>query len=211
MSRIHVISFFNHLINCYLIEEMDGLTLIDTGYSFCYKKILKCADMIGKPIKKVVITHLHSDHIGGLKKIYKFCPEIQIYVPAKDYELLKTRQNLLTYPVEIKLYGYLKQSDKIGSLTVIDTPGHTQGSVSFYHPESKSLFCGDAFQTAGGFAIAGEMRLMFPFVALATWNRNIAKASAEKIVHENDIKQLLPGHGKKIFNMKENINRRMSK
>lgn len=52
---------------------------------------------------------------------------------------------------------------------------------------------------------------MFPFVALATWNRNIAKASAEKIVHENDIKQLLPGHGKKVFNMKENINRRMSK
>lgn len=203
MYRIHEISFLNHLINCYLIEENDELTLIDTGYSFCYKKILKCADMIGKPIKKVVITHLHSDHIGGLKKIYRFCPDIQIYVPVKDYELLKARHNLLNYPVEIKPNGYLKQSDRIGSLTVIETPGHTQGSVSFYHSETKSFFCGDAFQTAGGFAIAGEMRLLFPFVALATWNKNIAKATAEKIIYENEIRQLFPGHGKRLVNFKK--------
>lgn len=110
MSKIHEVSFINHLINCYFIEEDDGLTLIDTGYSFCYKKIRKYADMIRKPINKVLITHLHSDHVGGLENIYRYYPDIKIYVPKKDYELLNVNHNLLTYPDKIKPYCYLKQN-----------------------------------------------------------------------------------------------------
>ena len=40
-------------------------------------------------------------------------------------------------------YNVVKEGDKIGEFTVIDTPGHTIGSKSFYCPEAKILISGD--------------------------------------------------------------------
>ncbi len=40
-------------------------------------------------------------------------------------------------------YSVVKEGDKIGEFIVIDTPGHTIGSKSFYCPESKILISGD--------------------------------------------------------------------
>jgi len=57
----------NH-INLWLIEDEDGWTLIDTGLNFnkskrYWQKVIK-EQLKGKPIKRVICTHLHPDHIG---------------------------------------------------------------------------------------------------------------------------------------------------
>jgi hypothetical protein len=40
------------------------------------------------------------------------------------------------------------------------------------------LIAGDAFQTRGGIAVSGVVRPLFPFPAIATWNKQTALASA---------------------------------
>ena len=55
-------------INLYLIDEGDAWAVIDTGIKFPESEAI-WNDIIdnqlgGKPIKKVVVTHMHPDHIG---------------------------------------------------------------------------------------------------------------------------------------------------
>jgi len=57
----------NH-INLWLIEDDDGWTIIDTGLNFTksknyWKKVIK-EQLKNKPIKRVICTHLHPDHLG---------------------------------------------------------------------------------------------------------------------------------------------------
>src|SRR4029077_19009247 len=68
--------------------------------------------------------------------------------------------------------------DRIGSLEVVASPGHTPGHVAFLDVRERSLIAGDAFQTRGGMAVSGVLRPLFPFPALATWNKSAALASA---------------------------------
>jgi glyoxylase-like metal-dependent hydrolase (beta-lactamase superfamily II) len=57
----------NH-INLWLIEEADGWTIVDTGINMAETRALweKIFDsqLGGKPVKRVVVTHMHPDHVG---------------------------------------------------------------------------------------------------------------------------------------------------
>lgn len=87
--------------------------------------------------------------------------------------------------------------ERIGSLLALFTPGHTPGSMSFMDTRSSSLMAGDTFQTAGGLAVAGQIRPSFPFPALGTWNKKIALESARKIQSYRP-SLLAVGHGELV-------------
>jgi len=72
----------------------------------------------------------------------------------------------------------LKPGDRVGSLEVVASPGHTPGHVAFLDVRDRSLIAGDAFQTRGGMAVSGDLRPLFPFPAMATWNKQTALTSA---------------------------------
>jgi glyoxylase-like metal-dependent hydrolase (beta-lactamase superfamily II) len=101
---------------------------------------------------------------------------------------LKTRANIL-----------LKEGDLVGSLTAIETPGHTPGSMSFLDLRTKALIAGDAFQTRGGIAVAGDIKPWFPFPAFGTWSKKTALASAKKLLSYQP-KLLAVGHGEMVEN-----------
>jgi glyoxylase-like metal-dependent hydrolase (beta-lactamase superfamily II) len=84
--------------------------------------------------------------------------------------------------------------DRVGSLNVVPSPGHSPDSVSYFDDRSGALICGDAFQTRGGVAVAGDSRWLFPFVAMATWSRPTALASAKRLAELRPA-ALMPGHG----------------
>jgi glyoxylase-like metal-dependent hydrolase (beta-lactamase superfamily II) len=204
---LHQLTFMPKIfpVNCYFIEEEAGLTLIDAALPISAKPILHAAEQIGKPIRKIVLTHAHSDHIGALADL-KEKLDVPVYISARDSRLLAGDTSLdpsepqtpirggVPKNIKIKPDVFLREGDEIGSLIAFETPGHTPGSMSFLDKRNHSLIAGDAFQTRGGIAVAGATVPWFPFPAMATWNRNLALQSAEKIL-ELKPTLLAVGHG----------------
>jgi glyoxylase-like metal-dependent hydrolase (beta-lactamase superfamily II) len=56
------------VFNCYLVREEDGLTLVDTGSSSATPVVLSTIRRLGAPLRRVVLTHAHADHVAGLER-----------------------------------------------------------------------------------------------------------------------------------------------
>lgn len=197
-------------VNCYLVEEEHGLTLIDAAMSYSAKGIMDAAKKIGKPITRMILTHAHSDHIGALDALKAMLPEAKVYVSKRDSRLLKMDRSLDADEEQLPIRGglqavmtepdvLLQDGDQIGSLLAVATPGHTPGSFSYLDMRNQALIAGDALQVRGGVAVTGEWRPLFPFPAMATWSKQQALHSAEKIMALKP-SLLGVGHGKMIQN-----------
>lgn len=56
--------------NVWVVVEDDGVVLVDTGIPSMGKNILRFIDGLGKgPLKKILLTHGHSDHVGSIPAI----------------------------------------------------------------------------------------------------------------------------------------------
>lgn len=203
-------------VNCYVIEEGSSLTLIDTGLPNSYKGIVKIINTIGKPLKNIMLTHAHGDHVGSLVELKNQFPDIPISVSERDSRLLRGDTSIDKdepqapikggIPKDINLVPeqLLKEGDQIGSLVVITTPGHTPGSISFFYTRDQAVIAGDALQTRGGIAVSGQIRPFFPFPAMATWHKETALESVKKIKALQP-RLLAVGHGEMIENPAESI------
>ncbi|GAS84863.1 MBL fold metallo-hydrolase [Paenibacillus amylolyticus] len=198
-------------VNVYLVEEEDGLTLIDAGMPFSLKGILATAQSLGKPITKIILTHAHSDHIGALDLLKEALPQAEFFISRRDARLLAGDTSLLPDEPQTPVRGgvpkpkavrtqpdrFLDDGDQIGSLVAIASPGHTPGHMAFMDTRSRVLIAGDAYQLQGGLAVSGRVRPLFPFPALATWNREAALASAKRLA-ELEPSVLAVGHGRML-------------
>ncbi|MDL4839775.1 MBL fold metallo-hydrolase [Aquibacillus rhizosphaerae] len=212
-NTIHSIDFLKHFfpVSCYLVEEDESLTLVDAALPYSAKKIIRTARLIGKPITKIVLTHGHEDHVGALDKLKKILPDCTVYISRRDAKLLMGDLSLESGEPELPIRGgapkgivtkpniLIKDGDRIGSLLAIGTPGHTPGSMSFIDIRNNSLIAGGAFQTRTGIAVSGQLKVLFPFPALATWNKQESVESARKILEFNP-QVLFVGHGKPLEN-----------
>jgi glyoxylase-like metal-dependent hydrolase (beta-lactamase superfamily II) len=198
-------------VNCYLVEEERELTLIDTALAFSMKGIVKAARDIGKPITKIILTHAHEDHVGALDKIKEELLDVPVYISVRDNRLMNGDISLDPHEHQTPIKGgvpkklrtratiLLKEGDLVGSLAAIETPGHTPGSMSFFDTRTRALIAGDAFQTRGGMAVAGDIKPWFPFPAFATWSKETALASAKKLAgYQPSV--LAVGHGELFEN-----------
>ncbi len=198
------------MMNCYLVREDDGLTVIDTGAAGMDKMILEAAAQQGQPIQRVVLTHAHSDHIGGLDPLKEALPTIEVIVSEQSARFMAGDMSLEPGQADVKPKGSfpsvetrpthtVQDNDSVGSLKVVATPGHTPGHIAFYDERDGSLIIGDAFQTLGGMAVAGVIRWRFPLPGFATWHKPTAAQSAEKLLALNP-NRLAPGHGQVLEN-----------
>ena len=87
--------------------------------------------------------------------------------------------------------------DRIGSLEVIASPGHTPGHIALFDTRDKTLICGDAYATLGGVATTAKGSRLFPLPSFASWHKPTALASA-KALRALDPARLAPGHGKVV-------------
>ncbi|MDQ0172312.1 MBL fold metallo-hydrolase [Paenibacillus tundrae] len=209
----HVIqvSFLPRLfpVNVYLVEEDTELTLIDAGMPFSLKGILATAQSLNKPITKVILTHAHGDHVGALDGLKNALPNVEVLISRRDAVLLTGDASLSPDEPQTPVRGsvpknihtrpdyLLEDGDRIGSLLAIATPGHTPGHMAFMDTRSGVLIAGDAYQLQGGLAVAGQLRPLFPFPALATWHRETALASAKRLA-ELEPSVLAVGHGRML-------------
>jgi glyoxylase-like metal-dependent hydrolase (beta-lactamase superfamily II) len=197
-------------VNCYLVREDDGFTLVDTGMWGSAKEIVEVAKQYGAPIKRIVLTHAHLDHVGSLDALHALIPNAEVMISARDARFLTGDKSLdLDEPQTPLKGGYplvktvptrlLQSGDKVGSLQVIASPGHTPGHVAYWDPRERVLLAGDAYSTKAGTSTGGTFRLLFPFPAMATWHKPSAIRSAETLVALKP-KWLATGHGKVLEN-----------
>ena len=179
-------------MNCFFVREEDGFTLIDTTIASSASEIIAAAATMGAPIRRILLTHAHSDHVGGLDALYALLPDAEVLISERDARFLRGDKTLDADEPQSKLRGgyqtcttqptrLLQPGDHIGSLLAIAAPGHTPGQLAFHDERDGSLIVGDAFQTRGGVAVSGTVRPFFPFPALATWDKPTALATARAL------------------------------
>jgi hydroxyacylglutathione hydrolase len=97
----------------------------------------------------ILLTHHHSDHIGGVSKLKQAFPKVKIFGPDdRRMEVTDIAFGLV----------------KLGNLEfkVLQTPGHTHSHICYYEPRQQWLFCGDTLFSAGcGRVFDGTMQALF--------------------------------------------------
>lgn len=197
------------IVNVFLVEEDDGLTVVDTALPGSQKAIVRGAGVIGKPIKRILLTHAHDDHVGSLDKLIELLEEdVEVLASARDARLMAGDLTLDEDEPDDKLRGGLKgtktkptrtisEGDVVGSLRVIETPGHTPGHLSLIDERDGTLYCGDVFSTLGGMSTTAMVNPLFPLPAMATWHKPGVLESANKLI-ELGPDRLAPGHGRVV-------------
>jgi hydroxyacylglutathione hydrolase len=102
-------------------------------------------------VNAIVITHAHIDHIGGAAKL-KAATGAPVYMNANDQELydhLDTQASWLGMPAPSRtdIDSSAREGDSLTlgetAFHFLDTPGHTQGSISVWIPSENKLIAGD--------------------------------------------------------------------
>ena len=192
-------------MNCYLVKEDDGLTLVDSTMSSPSADVAAIAAELGLELRRIALTHAHGDHVGGVAGVLQQFPGLEVSIGEREKRLLAGDRSLDAGEPQTPVKGFfqkidwkvdrlLKPGDRVGSLEVLPAPGHTPGQIAFLDVRDRGLIAGDALQTRGGIAVAGVIKPLFPFPALATWSKPTALASAETL---RDLKpsRLATGHG----------------
>jgi glyoxylase-like metal-dependent hydrolase (beta-lactamase superfamily II) len=195
-------------VNAYLVEEEDGLTLVDTMLPRGHKRILAAASSLGSPIKRILLTHAHGDHIGSLDALAAALPEAEVLISARDARLLAKDMSLDPDEPQDKLRGgypgaktrptrTIAPGERVGSLEVHAAPGHTPGQLAFLDTRDRTLYGADTYSTLGGAATTAKPNPRFPLPAMATWHRPTALETA-RAMRALDPARVAPGHGKVV-------------
>lgn len=196
-------------VNAYLVREDDGLTLVDALIPGGAPALLRAAAALGAPIRRIALTHGHGDHVGALDALRRALGDaVEVLMPARDARIVAgdrtldpgegTRRIRGSWPrVATRPDRTLAHGDRVGSLEVVAAPGHTPGHVALLDRRDGALLCGDAFQTLGGVAVAGQLAWRFPLPALATWDPARALESARALLALQPT-LLAPGHGRAL-------------
>lgn len=202
LENIHMIPSSGFDGNIYLLRDKSDIVLIDTGTGLSVSGLYKFVESLGlgkERIKKVILTHVHIDHSGGLPQIVKdvsplvhvYESEAQFIESGKGTVILSAMMGISYPPTKVDVR--LKDGDiiKVGEreFTIMNTPGHTAGSICLYDEKNGILFSGDTVFPDGAFG-----RVDFPTGDPDALIRSI------KTLASLDVKHLLPGHMNAVLN-----------
>ena len=159
-------------VKCYLLicRETRSSAVIDTGGN--PDAVIKKATELGLKPEKILLTHAHFDHAGGLQKLDKAfaCP---VWIDKKEPKPSGSRNYKYIADGEILKLGKIK-------IEILFTPGHTPGGVSY--KVGDTVFSGDSI-------FAGSMGR-----ANSSWS-SLFESITQKLLTLPDETRLFPGHG----------------
>jgi glyoxylase-like metal-dependent hydrolase (beta-lactamase superfamily II) len=204
-------------VRAFLVDDGGELTLIDTLLDNAGTLVLDEIKALGrKPqdLKRIILTHAHQSHLGGLgalkaasgARVYSHVWEADVIegrkkvqvpptttlVPQRPFKIYKLQVAFvlgLRMPPPCHVDENLKDGDHIGPLTVMQAPGHTPGSLTFYWPEKKALIAGDIVSTWP------ELALGWPQITL---DNKQNRESVGKLSDHVSAEVLCVGHGEPV-------------
>jgi len=193
-------------VNAFLVREEDGFTLVDTTMGNAADDVLAAASRAGATIRRIALTHGHGDHVGSLDALKErlgdsvevLMPELDARIHAGekvvDGKLPGSWPKIRTVP-DVRLAA----GDRVGSLEVVASPGHSPGHVSFLDTRDRTLIAGDVYTTYGRTEISNHFYWRFPFAAMATWDK-AKDVAAARTLRALDPAILVVGHGPVVRN-----------
>src|SRR5258708_5961517 len=169
------------VVNVFVVED-EGLTLIDTGFKGSADKIFAALKKGGKDpgdIRRIILTHAHSDHSGSVAEIKKRL-NVPVWAHVEDAGLIEQgiagRQpmdlspgiiNWLVYHLVIKGAGNTIEAVRVdrqlrdheglpiaGGIQVIHTPGHSAGHIALHVKNEGLLIAADICANGGGLGLS---------------------------------------------------------
>ena len=131
-----------------------GDVLIDAGTELARRRIEpQLADREGRAH---ALTHAHPDHYGSSHAVCEAL-DIPLWCGERDAHVVQGARpepaagrvpKLLAkmpLPKPHAVARRLTEGDEVGDVTVLDTPGHSPGHVSYWRESDRTLICGDVF------------------------------------------------------------------
>lgn len=199
-------------IHVWVVIDKEGVTLVDAGIPKMAKGILTSIEQLeAGPLKHILLTHGHSDHVGALKKIQS---ETQVPVFAHKMEI-PYMEGDKRYPRRKKFEMNVEKNmvqplptDKhevpiqFSGLQPYLTPGHSPGHVVYYHEADNVLLAGDLFTSKRG-------KIQQP-LALFTGDMQAAVKSST-ILEQLQPERLEVCHGDSVFHPAAQLEAYMNK
>ena len=150
------------LINSFALAGSDGgVTIVDAGLKFAAarKRLVAGLAAIGAgpdAVRRVVVTHAHPDHAGGLAGLVELTgAEVLAHeresVYLRDGRAPRTRRGGGRGFPKVEVTTEFQDGTQLpGGLRAVHTPGHSPGHTALLHEETGVLFTGDAMVNLRG-------------------------------------------------------------
>ncbi|MHC9000842.1 MBL fold metallo-hydrolase [Enterococcus bulliens] len=136
--------------NCYLLEQNGASLIIDPGAEA--NTLIQAIKHSQTKLLAILLTHTHYDHIGAVTQVRETF-DVPVYVSELEQDWLQDpiknlsgrhpeMDDLILAPAEYEFELFTPYMIGPFEFTVVPTPGHSMGSVSFIFDEV--VFCGDA-------------------------------------------------------------------
>ncbi|MDQ3781706.1 MAG: MBL fold metallo-hydrolase [Actinomycetota bacterium] len=136
-------------VSAYILERGGRACIVDTGVAqseAILEEALAGFDLGWDAVDHIVLTHHHRDHIGSLGAAADLAGGATLYGGEADIASIDA-------PRELMAVG---DGSEVMGLQVIETPGHTAGSISLLDAGSGVLIVGDALTGSGGSTVSGS-------------------------------------------------------
>ena len=184
--------------NNVLFAEAGATTVVDTGYAIHAQMTMALlSDALGgRPLQRIVNTHLHSDHCGGNAALQGHW-ECEAWVPQASFDVVRRwDESVLTYAETGQLCPRFEAHRAIapgeclslGGLMweVHSAPGHDPDAVMLFEPTHRVLISGDALWEHGVAIIFPELE------GLPGFDEALRALGAIEALAPNVV---IPGHG----------------